>query len=95
MVLTANDAPVDLTGAAARIIVRKDGSRSGAPKVNAVMTIASQVTDRGRVSYAFLPGDVNIAGRFSVEVEVTFADGKVATFPSDGYEALEILDDLA
>lgn len=40
------------------------------------------------------PDDVNTYGRFRLEWEVKDADGKLLTFPNNGYYVVEILADL-
>ena len=48
----------------------------------------------GRISYQWLAGDTDTPGVFQVEIEVTFSDETVATFPSDGYHQLTILAEI-
>ena len=81
---------VDLTNATARFLMRNRRTRE--QKVAA----AASVTDEsgGRISYQWLAGDTDTPGVFQVEIEVTFSDETVATFPSDGYHQLTILAEI-
>lgn len=47
------------------------------------------------VRYDFEVEDVAVAGPHQIEVEVTFGNGKVSTFPSKGFIHLEIEKDIA
>lgn len=85
-------APVDLTTATSvRFLMRASGAAS--PKVNAVMTVASPATS-GVVSYQLVSGDVDTAGKFNLEIEVTWSGGGVQTFPARGYDEMVITSDL-
>lgn len=49
----------------------------------------------GNWSYDFVSADVDTAGRFDAEVEVTFADSVVTTYPNRGFIKVTIGRDLA
>lgn len=65
------------------------------------MTIActanpDQVTHKGECTFTaatWSPTDVDTSGDYRVEVKVIWGTGAQATWPSDGYETLKILDD--
>lgn len=83
-------APANLVGATARLLVRGEGellSRSLA------LTVESG-TDGWVRRIPWAAGDTAIIGTFRMEVEVTYADSTVQTFPGAGYATLEVLDDL-
>lgn len=90
---TGDAGPVDLTTATQVKII---GSLEGLVLFADVTT----GTDEGVVTRAWFPGDVDTAGDTAtsgtilVEVEVTWPDGTVETFPADGYLTVEVLPDL-
>lgn len=75
----------DLTGATVRLLAR---SQAGV-----TTELACTVTDaeNGEITHT-LTGSLEV-GTYRVEVEVT-KDGKVTTFPSDGYGTLTVQRDL-
>ncbi len=90
--LTANGAPVNLTGASSTKFTMKQGASS--PKVNkGTMTVVDAAT--GVVEYPWAVGDTTVSGDFNVEVEVDWGGGETQTFPSVGYFTITIEDDLA
>jgi hypothetical protein len=75
---------VNLTGATVRFVMGKGKNlitNSNATIVNAVS---------GDVSYTLTDSDTLAAGTFNAEFEVTFSDGKVKTYPSNGYILVNI-----
>lgn len=86
----ANGTVIDLTGASARFLMREPRARI--LKVNGAMTIPDAAN--GRVSYAWATGDTDTAGKYQVEVEVTFSDSTIQTFPNDGHHDLHVVKDL-
>lgn len=89
--LTANGDPVDVSAATA---VRFTMKSSGATKVNkASMTLVNAAT--GIVEYAWAAGDTDTSGDFNAEVEVDWGSSETQSFPSTGYFAIKINDDLA
>lgn len=82
-------AAVDLTGATARFVMRDS---EGATKVSAAATITAPAA--GRVQYSWVAGDTDTVGTYAAEVEITFADATVQTFPSQGYQAVVVWEDL-
>lgn len=77
--LEASGAPVDLTGATVRVNMKPAGG-SSLTIDNATATILSAVD--GEVEYAWQAADTSAAGSYTLEWEVTFATGKIATFPN-------------
>jgi len=70
---------VDLTGATVRFIM--------GGVVDAAATVTSALT--GAVQYQWETADTVDAGSFEGEFEVTFSDGRIETYPNNGY--LDIL----
>jgi hypothetical protein len=84
--------PVSLSGATVRFIAPEN---NGQPKIDGAATPdADQVTNKGWVQYEPTATDTAEAGRFRCEWEVTFASGKVETFPVLAYDLLLIRGDL-
>jgi hypothetical protein len=85
--------PVDLTAATqVRFLMQ---TVEGTPVVTALMTKDDQTASPGWVRYAWLANDLATAGIFTAEVEVTWADGKVQTFPRGEYVYVIVTDDIA
>lgn len=82
--------PINITGASVRFHMIQHGV--SAPKIDAA---ASVVSIGGVVEYSWTPQDTDTPGAYAAEFEVTYADGSVETFPSDGYIRVEIVEDVA
>jgi len=82
---------IDITGAfGVRFHMKAFGATS--LKVDAPMTVAS--ASGGIVQYSWVGADTNTAGTYYGEVEVTYADNTVETFPNNGYFTIIIKEDL-
>lgn len=80
------DAPVDLSAATVRLIIRLDDGT--------VSTVNTTGTAGGVVDET-LPGTVTATtGVVHVEVEVTWPDATVQTFPATGYLTVNVVADL-
>ena len=80
----------DWTGATVRWIIRHKTSY-------AVYSGTGTITGSGtsaEVSYATVSGDLIEFGKYNQEWEVTFANGHIITFPSTGYNLVEIVEEL-
>jgi hypothetical protein len=89
----ATGAVVNLTGATVKFTMTADGSST--PKVNKqTATVASPAT-AGVVQYAWQSGNLDTAGPYRGEFEVTFGSGAVQTYPSVGYLRIYVSPDLA
>lgn len=88
----ADDVAVDLTGATARFTMT-----NVATGVNKVTGAAMTLVDAagGKVRYEWQAADTDTAGDYYGEVEVTFASGKVATFPNSRHLVIRIQEALA
>ena len=49
----------------------------------------------GRAKYSFTTANVDTAGTYEAEVQATFANGTVRSFPEFGYITVEITDDIS
>ena len=82
--------PVDLSGADVRFHMMDNVE---AVKVDAESTVLAP--GDGDVQYEFGDEDVDTAGEYRAEWEVTFADGMVVTFPNHGFVHVLVSGDVA
>lgn len=74
------DAPTPITGAVLKVHVRKPSGEVLPDKT------ATEVDGpAGKWSATWAPGDLDEAGNWEAEVEVTFSGGGVQTFPADSF----------
>lgn len=78
---------LDLTGATAKFYM--DGE-DGTAKVNGATATIYDAAN-GKVKYSWQTADVDSAGRYLAEFEITLAGGGIVTFPQDGYIEITIL----
>jgi hypothetical protein len=64
------------------------------PKVRAAATLVEVSDTTLVVRYDWVSGDTNVADEYRAEWEVTFASGKIETFPNDGYNIIQVFQDL-
>jgi len=84
------ETPVPLTFInEARLLVRKPDN----DLLSAVLTVESPAGD-GIVSRDWLPGDLDQIGDYRYEIQITFGDGSIQTFPARGYGIISVTDDL-
>ncbi len=86
----ANGSGIGLAGASARFHMKAFGADS--LKIDAPATITDD--DDGLVRYDWVAGDTDTAGTYYGEVEVTYGDATVETFPNNGYFTIIIKEDL-
>lgn len=89
-VLSDAAGPVDLTGAAVKLILKSAGA--GSTVITGACTIVDAVA--GSVRYTWLAADTASVNTLNGEFEVTWGDGNVTTFPNDAYFSVEIKADL-
>lgn len=87
---TTTNSVINLTGATVRFIMRLRGAT--VPKVNAVATIVTATA--GTVRYDWGATDLDTAGEFDAEWEVTDSTGKPRTHPYNGYITITVVADL-
>src|SRR5690606_30586890 len=80
----ADGTPVNLTGATVRFLMGTGKSIV----TDSAATIKS--ASSGQVEYTLKESDTLVAGTFKSEFQVTFSDGKVKTFPTNGYIMVNI-----
>lgn len=78
-------------GTATQVLLRMTQRVSGTTK-----TLTAAVADAagGIVSYTWQASDLAEAGTYDAEFEVTFAGGKIDTFPSMEYNEIEVTPEL-
>lgn len=72
--------PVDLTTASSATLVMEP--HGGGTAVSKVMTFFSR--SLGKVQYAWQSADTATAGAWDCEVDLTWSDGEVETYPTSG-----------
>lgn len=92
----ANDSEVDIESATLRFhMFKTDGTQVVDAAANNDQTGDGSDGSTGQWSYDFAAADTDESGAFNAEVEVTFADGTITTYPNRGYIRVTISDDLA
>jgi hypothetical protein len=81
--------PVNLT--AASVVFNMRDRNGGAVIARAAATVEDAA---GVVGFAFTSTHTAVAGLFSAEFEITYADTTVETFPNQGYILIRISEDL-
>jgi len=84
-------APVNVTGAAVVFSMRV--KPAGALKVTR-QTCAIVSGGTGRVRYEWIADDTDTADEYEGEFQVTYANGKIQTFPNDGHIPVVVTDDI-
>ena len=83
-------AAINLTGASVRFhMLASDGSVI----VDAAAVVQDAAT--GVVRYEWQPADTAVTGTFKAEIEVTYADGGIETFPNTTNWQVKVANDLA
>jgi hypothetical protein len=85
--------PINLTGATVLLSTRLQPG--GAVKINGGVMGAVGDAVNGRQTYNPTTSDTDTAGIYEAEIQATFSNGKIRTFPSDGYFTIEVVDDIA
>ena len=81
---------IGLAGCSARFHMKAFGASS--LKIDSVATITDDVA--GKVEYSWTGTDTDTAGTYYGEIEVTYADNAIETFPNNGYFTIIIKEDL-
>lgn len=79
---------ISLAGATARFVMTP---KAGGTAITGGMTLDASTR---RVIYTFTPGQLATKGTYKAEIEVTFPDGDIITFPDDSYHEIKVMDDL-
>lgn len=80
-----------LSGCTVTFHARRDGTDTA--QVDAAATVVDE--DTPTVKYVWQSGDTATVGWYRIEWEVTLPSGAIVTFPNNGYDWLQIVDDLA
>jgi len=83
--------PVSLTTA---LSVRFLMKRSGVTVLSGSMVVEDQTANTGWVHRAWGSTDLATEGLYSAEVEVTWSDSTIQTYPADEYTYIRVLADL-
>lgn len=83
----SDGAPVILVNSSARFLMRDAKTR--AVKVDRAAVITNPTG--GRIEFAWAVADTDRVGFFDAEVEVTYDDGSLETFPSQGAHRVEVV----
>lgn len=89
--LTDADGAVDLTGADVKILLKV--MPSGSTLIEGVCDIVGSPAN-GLVKYDWDPADTAVVNTYSGEIEVTWSDATITTFPNDAYFSVEVKADL-
>jgi hypothetical protein len=81
---------VNLTSATVRFIMRAPGAAEPIVAEEAELVVAAT----GEVKYTWAEGDLDAAGYYIAEWEVTYSNDAVETFPADGYISVVVRDSL-
>ena len=81
---------VVLAGATVRFQMR---ARNGAVLMD-VAALVVTATGTPTVEYSWQAGDTATAGLYEAEFRVTYADGKIETFPNDGFILVRVNEDV-
>jgi hypothetical protein len=83
---------IDLTGCSLKFKMRNKKTR--AIKVDATAVIDNPTTS-GHVRYLWGTTDLDTAGSYEVEWEITFSDGRKSTVPAGSYDVIVVVDDIS
>ena len=86
----ANGNAIGLAGASARFHMKAFGA--DALTIDAPAAITNAIS--GIVQYTWLAADTTTAGTYYGEIEVTYGDASIETFPNNGYFTIIITEDL-
>jgi hypothetical protein len=81
---------LDLTGATARLLMKKPDGAS----FNQALTIENQAAATGWVNRPWQTGELSLTGTYWYEVEVTWPGGTKQTFPPKNYGLIYVEDGL-
>jgi uncharacterized protein YfaS (alpha-2-macroglobulin family) len=87
---TASGEAVSLVGASVRLHIKETGGSTLLIK-NMTITDATQ----GLVQYDWVDPDTAVAGTYNAEIQVTYSDGKIETYPNNGYFTITVTAELS
>lgn len=89
-----SEAIVNLTTATSAVYNMRERAPGTAVKINRGSAAITNAAG-GEVTYNWGTADTNTVGAYESEVEITWNDGKVETFPNQGYWDVDVNDDIA
>ena len=84
-------APVNVTGATVVFSMRVKPAGTGKVDAQTAVVVAAGT---GRVRYEWTAANTNTADEYEGEFQVTYANGKIQSFPNDGHIPIVITDDI-
>lgn len=84
--------PRILTGATVVLHMRLQSDKT--VKINGGSVVITDAS-LGLVTYSFTAANTDTAGVYELEIQVTYTDSTVETFPNNDYVIVTILDDIA
>ena len=84
-------APVNVTGAAVVFSMRVKPAGSVKVDEQECTIVTAGI---GRVRYEWIAANTDTADEYESEFQVTYANGKIQTFPNDGHLPIVVTDDI-
>lgn len=92
LIYALRPASVDLTGATVRFSMR---TQAGVILINRAAAVIVTPTGAPTVRYDWQTGNADEPGVHEAEFEVTYANGRIETFPNDSFIAVAVTGDIA
>lgn len=86
-----NGEPVNITGGSVRLHMKEVGG-DGTLIVKNMSILDAQ---NGLVQYDWVVGDTADVANYNAEIQVTYADGEIETYPNAGYFSIIVTAELA
>ena len=92
-VTDANGDPLDLTDVTSAVFKMYTDNQPRVEKVSAAANVVSPATG-GAIEYGWAEADTDTAGEYLAEVTLTFTDGGILTYPTEGFYRVRVWDNL-
>lgn len=89
-ILQRDGSAIDLSGATVQFQMALQGE--SALTVDAAATVTD--AENGEVEYSWDAADTDVVGIYEAEFVITYASGRIETFPNDHFLYIEIVEDL-
>ena len=86
------EAVVDLTTATSAVFNMRNAS-GGSIAINRAAAVITSAAS-GMITYSWGTADLDTAGTYEAEIEITWNDGKKETFPNDSYWEVIVTEDI-
>lgn len=83
--------PVNITGGSVRLHMKEIGGDGSLIVKNMAILDAAN----GLVQYDWVTGDTTEVANYNAEIQVTYADGEIETYPNAGYFTIVVTAELA